>query len=399
MSDEEAVGDGRWKSTSGNSGCGNASPGFEMSRLERETADERDRREGLAKNWTAWPRRRPPRPPRADELEHQGGRVGRRARQHPGAARLSAETALADREEQLRLLAAARDAAEADRQRLAGELAAVSTERDRAQARVDDLDATRRAAVENAEQAVREAAQARSAAALASQQAAAERERREQAETRRAGRSRPPRNGWASNSGGPKTRSPLRPAPKPSSDALRGPARRRPAGPRHRPHQPARTPKRHGAAPRTGPPTPTASPPSRHPGAGHRHRPAPEALRRAEAAEDRLAAPHQRLVAEQETAASEPANRRSHTGARQANDGHRRPRGREPRCQPPGAGPAYPGRIVTTWQEFAALPDKESGKNWGRLRGKGLGGWVWVKPGCQRRKSSARSSLSTRVRT
>ena len=41
-----------------------------------------------------------------------------------------------------------------------------------------------RAAVDTAEKAEREAAQARSAAALAAQQAAAERERREQAETR-----------------------------------------------------------------------------------------------------------------------------------------------------------------------------------------------------------------------
>ena len=176
---------------------------LEVSRLEREAADERDRREDLAEELDRVAASAAAAGARADELDRR-------------AAGLAAE--LADRAEQLRLLGAARDAAEADSQRLAGELAAVTTDRDRAQARADDLDATLRAAVDTAEKAEREAAQARSAAALAAQQAAAERERREQAETR-AGREVAATEDrlHRGQPRGPKTRSPVRPAPKPTA--------------------------------------------------------------------------------------------------------------------------------------------------------------------------------------
>jgi len=100
---------------------------LEVSRLEREAADERDRREDLAEELDRVAASAAAAGARADELDRR-------------AAGLAAE--LADRAEQLRLLGAARDAAEADSQRLAGELAAVTTDRDRAQARANDLDAT-----------------------------------------------------------------------------------------------------------------------------------------------------------------------------------------------------------------------------------------------------------------
>jgi hypothetical protein len=43
--------------------------------------------------------------------------------------------------------------------------------------------------------------------------------------------------------------------------------------------------------------------------------------------------------------------------------------------------------------------EAESGKTGGGYAARASGSVVWAKPGCQRQKSSARSSLSTRVRT
>lgn len=114
---------------------------LEVSRLEREAADERDRREDLAEELDRTVASTAAVGARADELERRTAGLAAELAE-VGAARLSAESALADRAEQLRLLGEARDAAEADSQRLAGELAAVTTDRDRAQARANDLDAT-----------------------------------------------------------------------------------------------------------------------------------------------------------------------------------------------------------------------------------------------------------------
>ena len=73
----------------------NACPAFEVSRLEREAADERDRREDLAEELDRAAASTAAVGARADELERRTAGLAAELAE-VGAARLSAESALAD---------------------------------------------------------------------------------------------------------------------------------------------------------------------------------------------------------------------------------------------------------------------------------------------------------------